>query len=417
VDRRWTFTWPGGLPNVPMPDTRRFFNDAGVKYTSAGSPTQPALKYLYNPAYVVVNEGNLIRDSFRDDWRTKDRISAVFLQGDIELARQWRMSAGTRFEKTDVTLVKPFEDVRAPTIVERWTQRRTFRSDYRNWFPNLQLRYEPWHRLVLRAAYSTTIGRPKVTDISGRLVEDDVTQIVTFSNPGLKPQHGRNLDFSAEYYFEPVGVVSLGVFRKKIDNFITPVTFRIRGDEFGLDLRDYAGWEGRTKRNVGNGTVEGLEFNYSQQLSFLRGPWKGLGVFFNWTALRSRGDFGELNPPPNVPVKNVLPKFRPKSGNLGISWVYRRWDLRAMWNYTGAYLEIPFLEGTTARDRALFRGERQQIDFYATFKVTPRFEIFADLLNIGPSNDRAYFGAVYGPRQRDTTWMSTMLTSGIRARF
>jgi TonB-dependent receptor len=417
VDQRWTFTWPGGLGNIPMPDTRRFFNDAGIRYLPGGAPGQPALKYAYNPAYVVVTDANIIRDSFRDDWRTKDRITAGFLQGEVEFTPKLRGTAGVRFERTNVTLIKPFEDVRATSVVDRWTQRRTFRSDYDNWFPNVQLRYEPWHRVVLRAAYSTTIGRPKITDISGRLVEDDVAQIVTFSNPGLKPQHGRNLDVSAEYYFEPVGVVSVGVFRKEIDNFITPVTFRVQGNEFGLDLREYAGWEGRTKRNVGDGTVEGLEFNYSQQLSFLPGVLKGFGVFANWTTLRSEGDFGELNPPPNVPVKNALPKFRPRSGNVGLSWVFRRWDLRAMWNYTSAYLEIPFLEGTTARDRTLWRGSRKQIDFYATFKLTRRFEVFADVLNIGPSNDSAYFGAVYGPRQRDTTWMSTMLTSGVRAKF
>ena len=417
VDRKWTFSWPGGLPNVPMPDTRRFFNDAGIRFVPGGVTQQPALKYVYNPSYVVVNENNVIRDSFRDDWKTKDSISAVFLQGDFDLARQLRMTAGMRYEKTKVSLTKPFEDVRAANVVDRWTQRRTFDSDYDNWFPNLQFRYEPWHRVVFRAAYSTTIGRPKITDISGRFVEDELSQIVSFSNPALKPQEGKNIDLSVEYYFEPVGVVSVGVFRKKINNFIAPVTFRIAGNEFGLDLAEFTGWEGRTKRNVGNGTVEGVEFNYSQQFTFLPSVWKGLGVFFNWTSLSSSGDFGDLNPPPNFPLKNVLPKFRPNSGNFGLSWAYGRWDLRAMWNYTASYLEIPFLEGNLNRDRSLYRGKREQIDFFATFKLTPRWQIFADVLNIGPSNDSAYFGAVTGPRQRDTIWMSTMLTSGIKASF
>jgi iron complex outermembrane recepter protein len=417
VDRKWTYDWPGGLPNVPMPDTERFFSDAGIRFVPQGAPHEPAMKFVYNPDYVVVNEANVIRDSNRDDWKTRDSISAVFLQGDFDLSRHLRMTAGMRYEKTAVELTKPVEDVRAPTVVERWTQRRTIKSDYTNWFPNLQFRYEPWNRMVFRAAYSTTIGRPKITDISGRFVEDEVTQIVTFSNAALKPQEGRNIDLSVEYYFEPVGVVSVGVFRKKINNFIAPVTFRITGNEFGLDLNEFTGWEGRTKKNIGNGTVEGIEFNYSQQFTFLPRFLKGLGVFFNWTSLTSSGDFGELNPPPNFPIKNVLPKFRPNSGNLGLSWAYGRWDMRVMWNYTASYLEIPFLEGNLNRDRSLYRGEREQIDFFATFKVTPRIQIFADVLNIGPSNDSAFFGAVTPARQRDTIWMSTMLSTGIKASF
>ncbi len=417
VDREWNFSWPGGLPNVPMPDTRRFFNDAGIRYNPAGAPGQPAMKFDYDPDYLTINSGNIIRDSERDDWAARDRISAVFLQGEFELQPRLRMTAGVRFETTDIALTKPFEDRNAPTVTERWTQRRTLETKYDNWFPNLQFRYEPWDRVVFRAAYSTTIGRPKITDIAGRFSVDEVEEIVSFGNAGLQPQEGKNIDLSVEYYFEPVGVVSVGVFRKRINNFVSPINLTIRGDEFGLDLSDFAGWEGRTKENIGNGTVDGLELNYSQQFTFLPGPLKGLGVFFNWTALSSKGDFGEYNPPAGVPVKNALPKFRPQSGNLGLSWAYGRWDLRVMWNYTAAYLEIPFLEGDEDRSRSLWRGEREQIDAFATFKVSPKLEIFADVLNIGPSNDSAYFGVVAGPRQRDTIWMSTMLTTGFKARF
>lgn len=412
VDPTFTYDWPGGLPNTYIPDTRRFFADAGIRYVPEGAPDNPVLPYVYDPA--VVQERNSIRDSSRNDWVSRDGVSAVFLQGEFELARELRMTAGIRFERTKVTLTTPFEDLQAPPPVERWTSRRTFRTEYDNVFPNLQFRYEPWKRVIFRAAYSTTIGRPKIADLAPRMSANEVTEVVSFGNAALKPQEGKNIDLSVEYYFEPVGVLSLGVFRKKLNNFVAPASFIITGNEYDMDLSEFVGWEGRTKENVGNGTVEGLEFNYSQQFSFLPGRWRGLGVFFNWTALTSSGDFGEYNPPPNIPLKNVLPKFRPESGNVGISYAYGRWDLRLMWNYVAAYLEFPdFVDFS----RSLYRGSRDQFDFFATYQLTPRFQIYLDLINIGPENDRAYFGKVAPARQRDTFWLSTMLSTGVKMSF
>jgi iron complex outermembrane recepter protein len=414
VDPRWTYDFHGGMPNVPMPDPVRFYADAGIRYVPGGNPNNPAVPYVWDPAFISINENNVITASSQNDWATRDTVSAAFLQSEVKLAERLRMTAGLRYEKTDVSVTMPFDDVRAPTVAERWAKSHTFKSDYDTWFPNIQFRYEPWNRVIFRAAHSTTIGRPRIGDIAGRISVDEQNEIVSFSNSALSPQKGQNIDLSVEYYFEPVGVVSVGVFRKRLDNFITSTTFPITGNEFGLELGEWVGWEGRTKENIGKGTVDGIELNYSQQFSFLPGLWKGFGVYANWTQLSSKGDFGELNPPPHIPVKNVLPKFRPKTGNAGLSYAYGRWDLRLMWNHTAAYLEAP---NFARLDLSLYRGKREQIDFFGSFQLTPRIQMFAEVLNIGPEDDTAYFGVVSGPRQRDTVYMPTMLSVGMKARY
>ncbi len=64
-------------------------------------------------------------------------------------------------------------------------------------------------------------------------------QTVSSSNPGLRPQTANNFDFSAEYYFEPAGVVSVGVFLKEIKQFIYTAA-----KVTPLELKEYAAAKG-----------------------------------------------------------------------------------------------------------------------------------------------------------------------------
>ena len=42
---------------------------------------------------------------------------------------------------------------------------------------------------------------------------------LTIGNPELKPTTSYNFDLSADYYFRSIGLVSAGIFYKKIDDF------------------------------------------------------------------------------------------------------------------------------------------------------------------------------------------------------
>ena len=126
-------------------------------------------------------------------------------------------------------------------------------GNYRDFFPSFHLRYEPVRGVLLRASYSTGSARPAFSDVY------PVTTItynttsglgqVRQSNPGLRPQFSDNYDVSVEYYFEPVGVLSAGVFEKKLTDFIASETRLIEtGTGNGFD-GDYAGFDLITTRN------------------------------------------------------------------------------------------------------------------------------------------------------------------------
>jgi TonB-dependent receptor len=186
-----------------------------------------------------------------------ETIPAAYLQGEVKLAKNLQMTAGVRVEQTKATITSRFENTRAATPEERFGAFRTVESDYVDWFPNLQFRYEPIPHFTVRANYSTTIGRPRISDLVGRFSINDLGQTVSFSNPSLKPQISSNYDVSLEYYFKPVGIVSIGAFRKDIKNYVTATSFRITGNEFGLDLDEYVGLDRQQPHQLGQWRGEG----------------------------------------------------------------------------------------------------------------------------------------------------------------
>lgn len=405
----------GRYPATPIINTKAVFKDIGFSYLPSGLPARPAVQFAYNPGAITITNANLdtsVTNSLQNDYQTRETIPAAYLQGEVKWTRALQMTAGLRFEQTIARITSRFENTRAPTPEARFGAFRTVESDYVDWFPNLQFRFEPIRHLTFRANFSTTIGRPRIADLVGRFSINDLGQTVSFSNPALAPQISRNYDVSAEYYFQPVGVVSVGAFRKEIKNYVAATSFRITGNEFGLDLSDYVGWQGNSRVNSGDGTVEGMEFNYSQQLSFLPGLLRGFGVMGNWTVLTSQGDYNGVVT--NLPFKNALTGLRPRSGNAGLTYNFRRWDLRLMWNYADTYLASLNAGDPSSSE---FIGRRGQYDFFARFKLTRNVNVFFDVVNLFEENRGRYSGLYREDRRAQTNLFPRSISAGVQARF
>jgi iron complex outermembrane receptor protein len=405
----------GRYPATPIINTKGVHKDVGFSYLPSGLPARPAVQFAYNATALPLTAANLntsVTNSLQNDYQTRETIPAGYVQGEVKLARNLQMTAGVRFEQTVAKITSRLENTAATTPEARFGTFRTVKSDYVDWFPNLQLRYEPIPHFTVRANYSTTIGRPRISDLVGRFSVNDIGQIVSFSNPSLKPQISSNYDVSLEYYFKPVGVVSIGAFRKEIKNYVTATSFRITGNEFGLDLGDYVGWQGNSRVNAGDGTVEGMEFNYSQQLSFLPGILRGLGVMGNWTVLTSAGDYNGVVT--NLPFKNTLTGLRPRSGNAGVTYNYRRWDLRLMWNYADTYLASLNAGDPSSSE---FIGRRDQFDLFARFKITKNVNVFLDVVNLLEENRGRYSGLYREDRRAQTNLFPRSISTGVQARF
>ena len=180
-----------------------------------------------------------------NDLRTTEETTAVYLQynwvgaiGDMPA----NLHVGVRYEETDVTSAAKnivydgsswvgagnelniTEAVDANgNVIQSFTD---FTGNYDVTLPNLDFDIEPWEDVVLRASFSETITRPNYNDIKGGLSPDGTQYFpntrpsASVGNPGLVPIQSFNIDLSFEWYYKDSSYLSVGYFKKDVENFI-----------------------------------------------------------------------------------------------------------------------------------------------------------------------------------------------------
>jgi outer membrane receptor protein involved in Fe transport len=111
------------------------------------------------------------------------------------------------------------------------------KSDYHTFFPNLHLRYRLTPLTNLRAAATRSIARPNFSDLVPYQLVNNEFRTLSRGNPDLEPTRSYNLDLMAEHYFQAIGVLSAGVFYKKLSDIIFPYGATVAGGEPGRLVR------------------------------------------------------------------------------------------------------------------------------------------------------------------------------------
>jgi iron complex outermembrane recepter protein len=227
---------------------------------------------------------------------------------------------------------------------------------------------------------------------------------VTQANLGLRPQTSDNYDVSLEYYFEPAGLLSVGVFRKDIKDFLSRTSDDIDGGQNNGFGGNYAGFVLNTTSNQGEARIEGYEVNYNQRLTMLPKPFNGLGLFANFTYLKTSGTYRE--------GAAELAGFVPRTGNAGGSFRWRKIEARVAWRYTGTHLRS-YNANVFAQNR--FRPV-EAIDINLLYQLTPRFGFFFDIINLKNKWPENYTGTDQG-RVTFSDSYGTRYNMGISGRF
>jgi iron complex outermembrane recepter protein len=105
---------------------------------------------------------------------------------------------------------------------------RTGRAKNKFWLPSINTSLEVVDNVIARAAYSRTLARPPIGALGpNREFVGNPTarnRQVNAGNPDLLPYVSDNFDLSLEYYYAPGSYVSVGHFRKRVDNFLVSTT-------------------------------------------------------------------------------------------------------------------------------------------------------------------------------------------------
>ncbi|MDF9827037.1 iron complex outermembrane receptor protein [Ereboglobus sp. PH5-10] len=267
-----------------------------------------------------------------------EAVSAGYFMGSWQISN-FNIMAGVRYEHTKIEASGWSRGVdwstNPPTLDPNPETRDRLshgENSYDNWFPNVQLKYEPLKDLVLRAGYTTTIQRPDMTKLvpSDSLEFNSTDQYYTYtvSNIELKPQYSHNYDISAEYYLPNAGVITAGWFYKEIKDYIL--------ERYGWAdtmMPNIATWFPepvwvRTSQNIGTAKMTGYEFSYNQrfkQFKFLPSVLQNLTFYGSFSYAKPKGD---------IEINNMKRKVL----NTRLTYSARSWYATVAYYWCDSYL-------------------------------------------------------------------------------
>lgn len=330
--------------------------------------------FLGNIGAFELQEDDTFIDSNADDYRADEDVMAGYILGRWE-SSNLLVIGGVRYEHTDVKLQGNIIDEDAVTATPVMYDR-----SYDDWLPSVNIRFEPNENLVLRAAASRSLVRPKLSKLAPRISvnEDDEYE---FGNPDLKPYKAWNLDLSAEYYFSSNGALTGAFFYKDIKNFVVDVNLDGPGSFAGIDFTE----DSKAPINGDSAEIWGIELGFSQAFTMLPSPWDGLLLQANYTytdatgMVPSDGDLADLR-------DISLPSTAKHTANITLGYDKGPISLRLAGTYRDKYLDE--LGGDAQEDR--FVDDHFQLDLSAKFRVTENIQLFYEWVNINNAKYYAY---------------------------
>lgn len=355
-----------------------------------------------HPGVLAVNTSSSISDTLANDSDVREVIYAGYAMFTVKTGN-WTIIPGVRVEATR-------DKVYAKSVTAQSTLTQGFNSTgsnaYTNFFPGLNVRYEPARNLLFRAAATTSIGRPAYSSLAPSVLVDTSSSVplITTGNPALKPYRAINLDGAVEYYPNKDSVFSLGVFFKTIDNPIYTRIDRFTNVTYGNVT--YATADVNRPINVDNETLTGVEVNVQTQFSSLPGFLGGLGVSANYTHVWGHASATNIRPndiPLNFQSNDV--------GNVQLFYEKYGFAARVALNYRSAYLDT--LGGSAALDQ--FTDANAQLDVHVSYEILPQATIFADATNLTDAPWRRYIGVTSQLAEREH--YGTSVRGGVQVHF
>lgn len=307
-----------------------------------------------------------------------ENVTAGYLMNRIQFVN-WMLLAGLRVETTSV-------DYKGNIIAQDangvWTSTtpNEKKTQYTKFLPNLQAKFDLSKNTILRGGLTFGYSRPNFTDLVPGRITSILAQTVTDGNPTLQPAFATNLDLGIEKYLSNLGILSAGVFYKKIDKFQYNSVTVLKGNEFD-NAAVYTGWQYYQTLNGNTANVFGVELNAQANLTFLPGFLKGFSVLANYTYAHSKADA-------QFRKGLRLPGQATHTANGSLSYGYKGFTIQGNLNYNGSYTVA--LGSDDATD--VIQASRVQLDMNTSLRVNQKVTIYAEALNLTNAPQIQYFG-------------------------
>lgn len=282
-DEAWMNQLNGQIRSGFMPEGNYPTNTSFITKEYLGSltmnPTQAGAYERYEEA-----SGN---------YKASEKITSAYLRFDQQLGSKLDMVLGLRMEHTALNyngfnwVVDDLEDEQG-----RLEATGEKKNDYTNWLPSILMKYNATDDLKFRASFTKTLSRPKYSALVPCIHYNIAEEEARFGNANLKPTTSYNFDLSGEYYFESVGLVSLGFFYKNVKDVIADEKWKSTNDpNIPAGLLNEDGepvkYEITKPINAYDADLFGLEFAYQRDFGFIAPALKCIGFYGTYTYTHS----------------------------------------------------------------------------------------------------------------------------------
>lgn len=348
---------------------------------------------LDNFAGELLRRGVLVRqNTIGNYYRTQEQILAAYAMGRAD--RDWgNVVFGARVERTENT-AEAFSGANLISVSSEDTLV----------FPSAHINWDIRPDMKIRLGVTTGASRPDYDDLRPNFSFNDAARTISGGNPEAEPEKAVGVDLYYEWYLQPRGILSAGVYHKKLSNVLFTAA-----DTFGLDVLnsggvDRSGYTLTTLRNGGDGHITGVELAYSQPfedyIAAMNPP-----KWLEWTTgFGFQGNVNINDSEVTVPAVDGVPERKiqlPGSSDLvyNLSIYYEKYGLSARLAYqfrtewgqsVGAYQVlngkvVPVTNGDVYWD------DDEELDLSIRYTFNENLEWYFDAVNL--TNDQ---GVRYG---------------------
>ena len=223
-------------------------------------------------------EKEQVQEELAGNFNARETVTSGYLRFDQKLTKDVELMTGLRIENTNLAYTGRTYD--ADEDLTSKTDRQ--RNSYINFLPSLLVKWNVNDDFKVRGSFTQTLSRPKYSALVPSVNIKRSDNEITIGNPELKPTVSYNFDLSADYYFRSIGLISAGIFYKKIDDFIVDqvsTNYEYQGNTYTRFTQP---------KNAGNTNLVGVELSYQRDFSFIAPALKCVGFYGTYTYTHSR---------------------------------------------------------------------------------------------------------------------------------
>ncbi|HEX8604007.1 MAG TPA: TonB-dependent receptor [Pseudoduganella sp.] len=357
---------------------------------------------LYNSvdANFLTTERLALQKTFEVNEKTRN----LFLMGNTEnelFGHRLRGNFGVRYVRvgTDMTAYQVNATTKAVTV-------SSASKSVGKFLPSMTLIYDPAKDVVVRLNYGETLRRPNFGDLNPVLqLGDDISNVGYGSgsggNPDLEPTRSKNLDLTAEWYFQKDSALYGTLFRRKIDGLIVPLARKVHVDAADDPYRNSTtggshanGYDYviNSPVNASNGTINGAELGLIYFPKGLPSLLDGLGIQASYTRLHSSQNVPEANAAGDIIAQLKTPFFGVSDSSYNATLAYEKGPVSARLSkvWRSGFLAVNEA-ALFANPIGIWRHPETSLDMQISYKINDSMSVDISGVNLGNEVQQAYY--------------------------